>query len=89
MCSKQCPCKTKDKAMWDKVSENALQSSYSRTKKVKLNNFTPLVFDDKLRSKDVNKKDNAPNTFYDCFFAWQSAWELAKGKGKAFPDGFT
>jgi hypothetical protein len=59
MCSKQCPCKSKDKELWFKEDPDKLQDNYGRTISTKrnLNGFLPLVFDDKLRSVGANGED--------------------------------
>lgn len=70
MCSEQCPCKSSDKDMWFAMGEEAFWNPRGRTVNfARPGRYIPLVFDDFVR------RENSPNTFYDCYFQWLDAWE--------------
>jgi hypothetical protein len=53
------------------MDEEAFWNVKGRTKNFAVpNGKIPLVFDDYLR------RENSPDTFYDCYFQWLDTWQL-------------
>ena len=79
MCSRQCPCRSSDKAIYQNAYTQSQANSYGRTWNPNDSNDADGTVYMYFPSESDASNDYFPVTFYDCYFEWKSAWESETG----------